>query len=78
MRKRKSGQLPRMILDRDMCIRVADGDDEVSRPTTVYHCAVCCSNPDTFSGKLRFEGSHVPVCEDHEPALPMEAARAQG
>jgi hypothetical protein len=71
VRKRKYGELPRMILDKAMCIRVADGDEEVSRPTTVYHCAPCCATPSTFSGKVRFEGSPVPVCEDHEPALPM-------
>lgn len=73
MRKRKRGELPRMIVDKRMCIRVAEGDEEVSRPTTVYHCATCCATPDTFSGKLRFEGLAVPVCEDHDPPQQMVA-----
>lgn len=67
MGKRKPGQLPRMILDKKMCLRIAEGDEEWARPSEPYHCPQCRK----FSGKLRFEGKPVPMCEDHEPAVAM-------
>ena len=71
MRKRKRGALPRMILDREMCLRVADGDEEVALPTTPYYCPVCCQNPSTYSAKVRYGEGRIPVCEDHDPPLEM-------
>lgn len=69
MRKRKRGALPRMILDRKMCLRVAEGDEMFALPTTPYHCPVCPKS--AYSGKVRYEGRDVPKCEDHEPAVEM-------
>jgi hypothetical protein len=71
VRKRKKGELPRMILDRQMCLRVAEGDEDFALPTQPYHCPVCSVRPDKFSGKLRFQGREVPVCEDHDPPVLM-------
>lgn len=74
MPKRKRGQLPRMILDRELCLRVADGDEDFALPTTAYHCPVCCERPETFSGKVRYGNKATPECEDHDPPIAMEGA----
>lgn len=73
MRKRKRGDLPRMIVDRAMCIRVADGDEQAAKPTTPYHCPICCADPTTFSGRLRYEGEPPPTCDEpaHEETVWM-------
>ena len=61
-----------MIIDYLRCVHVERGDESLAGPTVPYHCPECCLTTSTFSGKLKFSGSPIPVCEDHDPPIQME------
>jgi hypothetical protein len=70
-----------MIIDYDKCIRVPPEDATAARESTPYRCPSCARlghnlTPQSNSGKLRFVGDRVPLCEDHSPALEMEPVNA--
>jgi hypothetical protein len=60
-----------MIVDWNMCIRVADGDEAVARASVPYRCPECSMDPETYSGKVRFEGDPVPQCVDPDHKVPV-------
>lgn len=63
-----------MILDYNRCVRIERGDEFWAQPSKVYHCPECCLTGATYSAKLRFGESAVPLCEDHDPPLQMKEA----
>jgi hypothetical protein len=69
VRRRKRGELPRMILDKKMCLRVEAGDEQWAEPTTPHYCPLCGTRK--FSGKLRYGDGPVPTCDDHDPVQVM-------
>ncbi len=69
-RKVRTDGRPIMILDFNRCIRVPTGDEVLARPSTPYTCSPCLT-AGTVSAKLRFDGSRIPVCEDHDKPVAM-------
>ena len=70
-----------MIVDYDKCIRVPPEDASFARESQPYRCPACATSghnltPQTFSGRLRFAGDRIPLCEDHSPAIEMEPVNA--
>ena len=65
-----------MILDFKKCLRVPLEDTGLERETVPHRCPVCATGgrnltPQTFSGKLRFVGGPLPICEDHDEPVSM-------
>ncbi len=69
-RKVRTDGRPVMILDFNRCVRVSSGDEVLARPTTPYTCDPCLTDG-SVSAKLRFDGSPIPVCEDHAKPIEM-------
>jgi hypothetical protein len=73
-----------MIVDYAKCIRVPPEDASYARESTPYRCPACASaslrtnlTKQTVSGRLRFAGDRIPLCEDHSPAIEMEAVNGR-
>ena len=75
MKRKRLSPLPIMLLDWELCLRIERGDEKWAAPSKPYHCPSCCLTAETFSAKVRFDGSPVPLCEDHDPPLQMEELR---
>jgi len=70
--RKRTDTRPLIIVDWDKCIRIERGDEPWARKTTPYTCLPCLTSG-SMSAKLRFDGSPIPLCEDHDPPLQMEA-----
>lgn len=77
VRKNRIDTRPRMVVNFDKCVHVERGDEPWARPATPYSCAPCLTSGG-FSAKLRFDGSPVPLCGDHDPHLEMQEATKHG
>lgn len=73
----------KMIVDREMCMRVPEEDRKLARQTQPFYC-LRCKYEGFQVGRLRFEGDPAPMCMEHttedgsvEP-FPMTPSRGFG
>lgn len=73
---RKPGQLPKMILDWNMCIRVESGEADLAGESIPYSCKRCLTK-NKQNGILRLAGHAIPTCDSHEIQLDMTPSKGE-